>query len=139
MSHRKLHTRFRNVVLGIAAVIAAIVAVIVYLSARSYYLSTGEASARAMVSAVEPTIAIGAYARDAVLLKELVDGLIRNPSVARVRVLDAAGGTLASADTPAQATAQPQPQPAAQAQPAAFETALMSPFDAQETSGRLQV
>lgn len=120
--------------LGIAAVLAALVALIAYHSAKSHYVEAGEASARAIVAAVQKTLTVGVYARDEVLLKELVDGLAHHPSVARVGVLDINGREMVSARSPlvsadrAPGTDSPS-----------FESTLASPFNADEAIGRLQV
>lgn len=119
--------------LGIAAVLAAVVALIAYHSAKSHYEEAGEASARAIVAAVQKTLIVGVYARDEVLLKELVDGLAHHPSVMRVGVLDINGRQMISARSPLVSagladTAAPS-----------FESTLTSPFNADEAIGRLQV
>jgi diguanylate cyclase (GGDEF)-like protein/PAS domain S-box-containing protein len=138
MPSRSLHARFRTVVFGIAALLAAVVATAVYLSARSHYLQAGETSARAIVAAVQQTVAVGAYARDDVLLRELVEGLAAHPSVSRVSVVDGVGQSMAAADGAAGAgealatTARTTGAPS-------FESTLASPFNPAETVGRLRV
>lgn len=123
--------------LGAAAALSAVVAIFVYDTAKSHYLKTGEASARAIVSAVDKTLAIGIYARDEVLLKELVEGLSRHPSVARVAIGDDSGHMLASSTAGVAAGAASAV--AADAAAPSFESALHSPFNATEPVGRLQV
>lgn len=137
MRSQSLHARFRTAVLCTAAVLSTIVTVFVYRTAKSHYIETGEASASAIVAAVEKTVAVGAYARDQVLLKELVEGLARHPSVSRVAILDINGTLLAAAPTIAadSSASDAVPDDAAPS----FETSLTSPFDASESSGRLQV
>ena len=135
MPSRSLHARFRTVVFGIAAVLAALVATVVYVSARAHYMEAGETSARAIVAAVQQTVAVGAYARDDVLLGELIGGVAHHPSVSRVRVLDAQGGVMATADG---ATASADRGPAAARAPS-FESTLSSPFNPAEEVGRLCV
>ncbi|RZI54462.1 MAG: diguanylate cyclase [Pseudomonas sp.] len=114
---------------------AAIVATVAYLSAKSHYLETGEASARAIVLAVQQTLSVGVYARDEVLLKEMIDGMARHPSVARVSVRDAANNALITS-TANGAMAQDS---IASPGTASFESLLVSPFNADETIGHLQV
>ncbi|WP_201506219.1 hypothetical protein, partial [Klebsiella oxytoca] len=76
------------------------------------------------------------YARDELLLKELVDGLARHPAVARVGVRDAAGVTMAT-------NSNPEAEPAAVGRSATaaptFESPLMSPFRYEGRIGDLQV
>ncbi len=129
MRNHSLHARFRRAMLGIAAVLVAFVALFAYQSAKSHYVDAGEASARAIVAAVQKTLAVGVYARDDVLLKELVEGLAHHPSVARVDVVDAAGASMAAARGDGNARRSPP----------SFETALASPFSEDEAVGRLQV
>ncbi|RZI54190.1 MAG: GGDEF domain-containing protein, partial [Pseudomonas sp.] len=132
---RSLHARFRNAMLGITVVLAAIVATVAYLSAKSHYVETSEASARAIVSAVQQTLSVGVYARDEVLLKELIDGVARHPSVARISVRDAVNDALITS-TASGAISQ---NSIASHGPASFESMLISPFNPEETIGRLQV
>ncbi|MGF6529080.1 diguanylate cyclase domain-containing protein [Variovorax sp. PvP013] len=137
MPSRSLHARFRTVVFGISALLAAAVATVVYHSARSHYMQTGETSVRAIVAAVEQTVAVGAYARDDVLLRELVEGLAHHPSVSRVSVLDGVGQSMAAADGAANAGDAATIARAAGAP--SFESTLASPFNPAETVGRLRV
>jgi diguanylate cyclase (GGDEF)-like protein/PAS domain S-box-containing protein len=127
-SSKSLHGRFRSAIVGVASVMLVIVAAFVYWSAKTSYMNSAEASARAMVAAVEQSVAAGAYADDRVLLAELVEGLARHPSVARVAVVDPKGALLAST-----------PNTAVNARMPTIETVLTSPFDAHDTSGRLRV
>jgi diguanylate cyclase (GGDEF)-like protein/PAS domain S-box-containing protein len=134
MRSHSLHARFTTAMLGIALVLSAIVAVVAYHSARAHYVESGEASARAIVAAVEQTLAVGVYARDSVLLKEMVEGLAHHPSVERVGVRDADGEMMASASR-----ATPAPGRENDAVAPSFESTLASPFNTRETVGRLQV
>ncbi|MCZ2495237.1 diguanylate cyclase [Xylophilus sp. Kf1] len=137
MRSQSLHARFRLAVLIISTVLTAVMAVGVYLSAKSHYVDAGEASARAIVAAVKETLAVGLYARDDVLLKELVEGMSRHPSVARVGVRDTGGRLLASEFAPG-----PAGKPAASGQAGtrpSFESLLMSPFNPRESVGTVQV
>ncbi|RZM02722.1 MAG: diguanylate cyclase [Variovorax sp.] len=126
MPSRSLHARFRTVVFGISALLAAVVSTVVYHSARSHYMQTGEASARAIVASVQQTLAVGAYARDEVLLRELIEGLSHHPSVSRVSVMDAMDQPMAAAG-------------GAAAGAPSFASILDSPFNPTETVGRLRV
>ncbi|GEM_PF-4343598 len=136
MRSNSLHHRFQRVIASVAGVMAVLVAVVLFLSARSHYLENSEASARAIAAAVQQTMAVGVYARDEVLLKELVDGLAHHPSVARVGVRDASGTTMAmnvNPDAGPNATGKPFPQ-----EPT-FQSPLMSPFRQEGRIGDLQV
>ncbi|AVS93787.1 GGDEF domain-containing protein [Paracidovorax avenae] len=136
MRSKSLHRRFQWAVVSVAGVMAALVAIVLYLSAKSHYLENSEASARAIAAAVQQTMAIGVYARDEVLLKELLDGMAHHPSVARVGVRDAAGITMAAKANPdagLDATDGNSP-----AKPT-FQSPLVSPFRREGSIGDLQV
>ncbi|MDA8448511.1 diguanylate cyclase [Acidovorax sp. NCPPB 3859] len=136
MRSKSLHRRFQWAVVSVAGVMAILVAIVLYLSAKSHYLENSEASARAIAAAVQQTVAVGVYARDEVLLKELLDGLAHHPAVARVGVRDAAGVTMAAKANPdagldatdANAPAKPT-----------FQSPLVSPFRLEGHIGDLQV
>jgi hypothetical protein len=133
MRSRSLHARFRTTVLLVAVALAAMVSIFVYSTARLHYLATGEASARSIASAVEQTVAVGIYARDEVLLKELMAGLARHPSVARVAVSDSKGSQMATASSSLTfGGAAASAAAATQALPS-FESVLVSPFNPAET------
>lgn len=136
MHSRTLHARFRLAMLSISAVLAVVVGAVVYLSARSYYVETGGASARASVAAVEHTLAVGVYARDDVLLKELVKGLADNLSLSRVDVLDSNGKVLVVESSAADAN---QARRLDNRSLPTFSSVLRSPFNEQEKVGQLEV
>jgi diguanylate cyclase (GGDEF)-like protein/PAS domain S-box-containing protein len=134
-SSRSLYGRFSNAVLSAAAALLAIVTIVAYVSAKSYYLQAGEASARASVDAVEQTLAIGVYAQDKVLLQELVSGLLHHPSIGHVALLDAT-------QTPILPTPNPAEHKLSEAEtalPPSFTSNLASPFKTKESVGRLDV
>ncbi|MBL0089894.1 MAG: diguanylate cyclase [Ideonella sp.] len=139
MRSRSLHTRFQTAVLLVAVALAAVVSIFVYRTARLHYLATGEASARSIASAVEQTVAVGVYARDEVLLKELMAGLARHPSVARIAVSDSNGNQMATASSKVTSGGAAASAAAASQAPPSFESVLGSPFNPAETVGRLQV
>jgi len=136
MRSTSLHRRFLTAVLLSAAAMLVVVTVVVYAIAKSHYLRTSEASARAIVMAVQQTLAVGVYARDNVLLKELVDGLVHHPSVAQVRVRDLAGNTLASSVSGQLGAREAQDTAASES---TFASPLRSPFNSLEEVGRFEV
>ncbi len=137
MRSRSLHARFSLAILVIAMLFSVTVAVVVYLSAKSFYMQTGEASARAIVTAIQQTLAVGLYARDDVLLKELVEGLARHPAVAKVSVRDVASVVRASAS--AASNEKNLMELNAKNFNPAFDLVLKSPFNSNETVGTVQV
>lgn len=138
MRSQSLHARFRTALLVIAALMSTLVAAVVYHVALDHYLVTGEASARAVVAAVQQSLTVGVYARDNILLTELVDGLARHPSVAEVVVLEGAATPMAGSHNPAFASRRDATKPSS-TRAASFEALLYSPFDATEPVGKLQV
>jgi diguanylate cyclase (GGDEF)-like protein/PAS domain S-box-containing protein len=137
MRRRSLHARFRAAVLSIAAALTTIVAVIVYYSANSYYRDIAEESVQALVATVQKTVAVGLYARDDVLLKELADGLTRQPSIANVEMRDATGGLVESATT--QNSGNRSRETGKEVAAPFMDIALMSPFNPDEPVGRMQI
>ncbi|MCE4539940.1 sensor domain-containing diguanylate cyclase [Pelomonas sp. P7] len=125
-----LQLRFMLWVFASAALIAVVAATVAYQLAQARALASGRSSVEALATAVEKTLAIGAYAQDAVLLQEVAGGLARNELVNRVEVLAADGRALAQARRPgapgdAHGTLLARP--------------LVSPFDARESLGQLRV
>lgn len=139
MRSRSLHARFRTTVLLVAVALAAMVSIFVYRTARLHYLAAGEASARSIASAVQQTVAVGIYARDEVLLKELMAGLARHPSVARVAVSDSNGSQMATASSSLSPGGAAASAAATSHAAPSFESILGSPFNPAEPVGRLQV
>jgi diguanylate cyclase (GGDEF)-like protein/PAS domain S-box-containing protein len=82
--------------------------------------------------AVDRTVAIGLYARDNVLVAEIVDGLVRNERVAAVEVLSARGEVVVRR---ADDTAAPGPAE----QDTVLRRPILSPFDAHERIGELRL
>lgn len=132
---QSLHARFIALVLRVAIPSAVLLAAAVYHYALDSQRRTGLAELRGVASAIDRTAAIGVYAGDKVLLKELADGLARHPLVLRVQVDDAQANTLVAAGRQAG-----RPGAAAEAIGAATSAwVLGSPFDAKEVIGRLLV
>jgi diguanylate cyclase (GGDEF)-like protein/PAS domain S-box-containing protein len=119
----------------LAAVVSAVLFALV-AGWFAYQLGERRAAASAretldgLVAAVEKTAAVAAYARDELLMRELSQGLARNPLVARVRVLDTQGHVLAEQRREGSAIA---------AGTGSVERRLQSPFDRAETLGVLRL
>jgi signal transduction histidine kinase/DNA-binding response OmpR family regulator len=80
--------------------------------------------------AVQNTVAIGAFARDEVLLGEVADGLVGNDLVAAVEILSPTGDVL---------MVRQSPTPMLRHGALKIDTTLHSPFAGQETVGRLVI
>lgn len=125
-----LQLRFMLVVFASATLLALVVATVAYQLSQARALASGRSSVEALATAVEKTLAIGAYARDAVLLQEVAGGLVRNELVDVVAVVAADGSALAKVVRPG----------AVERQTATLLTRpLMSPFDAKEGLGQLRI
>lgn len=125
-----LQLRFMLLVFASAALLAVVAATIAYQLAQTRALANGRSSVEALATAVEKTLAIGAYARDAVLLQEVVSGLARNELIDVVQVVAADGMALAKA------------QRAGAADPPGgtlLRRAIPSPFDPKEQLGQLRI
>jgi diguanylate cyclase (GGDEF)-like protein/PAS domain S-box-containing protein len=132
---RSLHGRFVALVLRVAVLGSLLLAVAVYYYALDSQRSTGLDEVRGLVVAIDRTAAIGVYASDKVLLKEVADGLVRHPLVRRVQVEATGAGSMVSADD----TIVLPGQAPGLSEPATAEWVLHSPFDATENIGRLLV
>lgn len=135
MAHNSLQIRFIRALLLAAGVFALVAASMSYLFSYDRAIRQGEESLQSLLTAVERTAVIGAYASDKVLLKEVIDGLAMNHLVDEVRVLDAAGQVLLAVAHPHE-TAAPPPTTAASVR---VVRPLMSPFEAQEKVGSLEI
>jgi diguanylate cyclase (GGDEF)-like protein/PAS domain S-box-containing protein len=125
-----LQARILRVVVGAAVLFSLIAGTLAY---RLEYARTADNASETindLLSAVEKTAAVAAYTRDALLLKEVIDGLERNKLVASVE-LRAPGGELLL----------PVKGRAVDADSQALEVTrtLISPFDAKETLAVLRV
>lgn len=135
MAHNSLQIRFIRALLLAAGVFALVAASLSYLFSYDRAIRQGEESLQSLLTAVERTAVIGAYASDKVLLKEVIDGLAMNHLVDEVRVLDAAGQVLLAVAHPHEAAAPP---PTTEASVRVVRP-LMSPFEAQEKVGSLEI
>lgn len=91
-----------------------------------------------LILAVEKTVQIGTYSGDAVLLEEVVGGLVRHPRLQHAMVRRADGSPLVALSR----SGQPHPSPAAA--PGAegrllVSRPLHSPFDATDVIGRIEL
>lgn len=125
-----LQLRFMLVVFASATLLALVVATVAYQLSQARALASGRSSVEALATAVEKTLAIGAYARDEVLLQEVAGGLVRNELVDVVAVVAADGRALVKVVRPG---AVEHPDATLLTRP------LMSPFDAKESLGQLRI
>ena len=132
MQYRTLHARFLRAVLGLSAVLSVVASVVVFQVARARFEQAERSSVQAMISAVDKSLAVGAYARDHVLLQELLGGLTRHPAVASAQIRDATGAMMLSA-------ANPTAPDGTRTGDADIEVDLASPFDAKESLGHLRL
>ncbi|KQY81143.1 sensor domain-containing diguanylate cyclase [Pelomonas sp. Root1444] len=125
-----LQLRFMLLVFVCATLLAVVAATVAYQLGQARALASGRSSVEALAAAVDKTLAIGAYANDAVLLQEVAGGLARNELVDEVEVVAADGRDLArvrraGALERSDATLVTRP--------------LVSPFDASERLGQLRI
>ena len=125
-----LQLRFMLLVFASAAVLALVAATIAYQFGQARALASGRSSVEALATAVEKTLAIGAYAKDEVLLQEVAGGLARNELVNVVEVVAADGRALAKVLRPGGVE---RPGATLLTRP------LVSPFDAKESLGQLRI
>ena len=125
-----LQLRFMLLVFASAALLAVVAATVAYQLGQARALASSRSSVEALATAVEKTVAIGAFANDAVLLQEVAGGLARNELVDVVEVLTADGRALtkvlrSGATERLDATLLTRP--------------IVSPFDANESLGQLRI
>ncbi len=125
-----LRLRFMlTVVLG-AVMFSAVAGAISYRLGHLRALNNCRHALEGLVHAVDKTAAIGAFASDRVLLREIVDGLVRNELVAVAEVNSASGELLTRSERADASTAR---------QGLLIELPLASPFDAAEVLGVLRI
>lgn len=137
MLRRSLHARFLRAVVVFSAVLLGLGSLAVYQAARARYVAAETASVQALVSAVDKSLAVGAYANDKLLLQELIEGLARYPTVLRVEVRDASGAGLLAQTMQARGDALWAAR--LRGVPAEFSELLYSPFDEREPVGHLNL
>jgi two-component system sensor histidine kinase/response regulator len=129
--------RPRSLQMRFALVVAvAVVCFCVVAGGFAHHLSR-QRSATASLSAltglaraVENTVAIGAFARDDVLLGEVIDGLVRNELVHAIEIHSSTGEVLASREAGRAAQRSSELK---------VESVLRSPFRSEEPVGRLVI
>lgn len=125
-----LQLRFMLLVFASAALLAVVAATVAYQLAQSRALANSRSSIEALAAAVEKTLAIGAYAKDTVLLKEVAGGLAGNELVDAVEFAGADGATLAKVLRPGAAERRGA---------TLLVRPIVSPFDANERLGQLRI
>jgi two-component system, sensor histidine kinase and response regulator len=125
-----LQLRFMLTIVVGAALFSAVAGGLAYRLGHERALANSRAALEGLAQAVEKTVAVGAFAGDAVLLREVADGLARNDLVAGVEVRSARGESLARS-----ARGGVAPAHAAMA----IERPLASPFDPSERVGVLHI
>ncbi|MBI5257661.1 MAG: GGDEF domain-containing protein [Burkholderiales bacterium] len=115
--------------LASAFAFAAVVGTLAFRLAHGEVVTKSRATLEGLAVAVERTAAIGAFAQDRVLLKEVVDGLARHPLVGSIAVLGPDGQPLVhrQEDSPQRSGTM------------VVERRLSSPFNAAEGVGTLRV
>jgi diguanylate cyclase (GGDEF)-like protein/PAS domain S-box-containing protein len=136
MTPRTLTRRFVVVMVTAAMLLALLAAALSYHLARARAEDEARAAIQGLVTAIENSVNTGVYARDEVLLGELVAGMVRHPQVDAAQVLDSGGVSLAFAANRPPTGTQPRTMPA---DGILVTRALTSPFDRHETLGRLLV
>jgi diguanylate cyclase (GGDEF)-like protein/PAS domain S-box-containing protein len=125
-----LRRRFTLSAALVATAMALLVGLISYEVAYRQAQRTAGEVINGLISAVQRTAAVGAYARDRVLLGEIASGLTRHPWVANVRI-EQPGQAPIVQDAPGASAPDGVTPP--------FRQALISPFDPTETVGLLLI
>ncbi len=127
---RSLRLRFMLAVVLEAFLFAVAAGAVAYRVGHARAQDNSRGALEGLSRAVDKTAAIGAYASDKVLLREITDGLVRNEMVAAAEVISA-GGELLSRSEHTGASATPDGP--------LIEVPLASPFDAAEVLGALRI
>jgi diguanylate cyclase (GGDEF)-like protein/PAS domain S-box-containing protein len=134
MRRRSLQARFTWLVVLVAGFFALVAGALAYRVAYGQALEAGRDTLSSLALTVEKTAAVGAFASDQVLLQEIIDGLLRNPLVARVSIQLASGLQLQG---PAGAAGQAVGGTGMAS--LTVTRVLNSPFDANEPLGQMDV
>ncbi|MDE1950117.1 MAG: response regulator, partial [Burkholderiales bacterium] len=126
-----LQLRFTLAVVVGAVLFSALAGILAWRLGHERALDSSRSSLQALARAVEKTVAVGAYAKDPVLMQEVVDGLSRDELVAAAEVRAPNGQLLVRG-----ARAKP-----GRAEPVGLtlDQALVSPFDPGERLGVLRI
>lgn len=128
-----LHARFVLAVMAGATLFAVLAAALAYQIGFERAMVHSQAALNGLLVAVEKTAAIGAYANDGVLLKEVAEGLSRNPLTAGVEIFNSQGSLIVSTRLPGVDSAT------VSARGLTVERILKSPFDTKESVGLLRI
>ena len=126
----RLQYRFLAATLAVAMAISIVVGALAHRLGERRADETAHQTIASVQAAVEKTAAIAVYAHDTTLMREVIEGVARNPLVRQVDIVDASGKPLlqaAAVATPLVASA------------AVVRQELHSPFDATETIGALRI
>lgn len=130
----------------LAIISAACIVGVVVVSASFYLLRAKEqqrlyGGISELMSAMEGTASVAAFAMDATLAKQVATGLFSNPAVARVVIRNEQGAALTSLarKSNAKSNTQPQSQSTFARTGAPLRRDLVSPFDANLKIGVLEV
>lgn len=130
---RSLQLRFVFALVLTASLLATMAGVLAYRIGFNRALESGRSNLQGLLLAIEKTAAVGVYASDSVLMREVVEGLARSPLAATVRITDLQQATLAQAIHPG------APAPAGDMPAMEVQHILHSPFNADESLGHLQI
>jgi signal transduction histidine kinase/DNA-binding response OmpR family regulator/HPt (histidine-containing phosphotransfer) domain-containing protein len=129
-SRRSLQFRFMLTVVISAAVFSMVAGALAFQTRRVRVVAQSRDTLEGLALAVEKTVAVGAYANDPVLLREVVQGLAGNELVSDVEIVTATGEILARGGRNPRAAWDGH---------MLIERPLHSPFDPQESLGALRI
>jgi two-component system, sensor histidine kinase and response regulator len=125
-----LRFRFMSTVVVGAALFAVAAGGLACRLGHERALDNSRSALNGLAQSVENTVAVGAFASDPILLREVVDGLVRNELVASVDIRSPRGALLAQSK---RGSADAAPEGLSIVRP------LMSPFDRAERIGTLHI
>lgn len=131
MRRHGLQVRFMMAVVLITTVLAMVAAVVSYGLGYERALAAGRGTVNGLITAVEKSASIGAYAQDRVLLQEVIDGIAQHELVAQVEVLDTTGHPLVTRRSVRDGVQKMAGE--------VVSRDLLSPFDRSEKVGRIRV
>ena len=130
---RSLQLRLMVTVIAGAVLFSAVAGALAWRQGHERAVANGRSMIEGLGSAVVKTAAVGAFAADPVLLREIDDGLVRNAWVAEAEVRSARGELLACGSRGDGAAAH------ALADGMVIDLPLASPFDVAERVGTLRI